>query len=77
MDSTICLTTFELIAFSQGIGTCWAGFFQMAASSWPPLQEALHLPEGHVLTAAMMAGYPRLRYQLLPQRQETQITWRP
>lgn len=76
MDSTIYLTTFELVAFSQGIGTCWAGFFQIAASSWPPLLEALNLPEGHELTAAMMVGYPRLKYHSLPQRKETQLTWR-
>ncbi len=76
MDSTIYLTTFELVAFSQGIGTCWAGFFQIAASSWPPLQEALHLPDGHELTAAMMVGYPRIKYQRLPARQDTQISWR-
>lgn len=76
MDSTILLTTFELIAFAQGIGTCWAGFFQMAASSWPPLQEALQLPEGHGLTAAMMVGYPRLSFQRLPPRQQTRLSWR-
>lgn len=76
MDSTIYLTTFELIAFSQGIGTCWAGFFQLAAQSWPPLQQALALPDGHVLTAAMMVGYPRLQYQRLPPRQPSRITWR-
>ncbi len=76
MDSTIYLTTFELVAFSQGIGTCWAGFFQIAASSWPPLQEALDLPDGHELTAAMMVGYPRLKYHRLPLRKETQLTWR-
>ena len=76
MDSTIYLTTFELIAFSQGIGTCWAGFFQIAANSWPPLHKALDLPEGHELTAAMMVGYPRIKYNRLPQRKDTQVTWR-
>lgn len=76
MDSTIYLTTFELAAFSQGIGTCWAGFFQIAARNWGPLQDALNLPEGRELTAAMMVGYPRVKYQRLPERQETQIEWR-
>ncbi len=76
MDSTIYLTTFELVAFSQGLGTCWAGFFHIAARSWPPLQEALRLPAGDELTAAMMVGYPRLKYQRLPPRKATQIRWR-
>lgn len=77
MDSTIYLTTFELIAFSRGIGTCWAGFFQIAASRWPPLQQALGLPEGQELTAAMMVGYARVQYQRLPERQPAKIIWRP
>lgn len=76
MDSTIHLTTFELIAFSQGLGTCWAGFFQLAAADWSPLRQALALPDGQELTAAMMVGYPRLRYQRLPERRAARVVWR-
>lgn len=76
VDSSIALTTFELAAFSQGVGTCWAGFFSIAAGSWPPLAEALDLPEGRKLTYAMMVGYPAVQYQRLPERKAPEIIWR-
>ena len=46
VDCTIALTFLDLAAPSFGLGTCWAGFFMMAASHWPPLQQSLSLPEG-------------------------------
>jgi len=75
-DSTVALTTFELTAFTAGLGTCWAGFFQIGATQWPDLREALGLPDGHVSCGAMMVGYPKFRYQRVPERKELRITWR-
>ncbi len=75
-DSTIAMTTFELIAFSRGLGTCWAGFFMTAVKNWPPLAEALDLPPGRILTTALMVGYPKFQYQRLPGRRKPRITWR-
>lgn len=76
VDATIALTTFELAAFAAGLGTCWAGFFQIAAAMWAPLHKALALPEGQAACGAMMLGYPRLRYKRVPQRHKANITWR-
>jgi nitroreductase/NAD-dependent dihydropyrimidine dehydrogenase PreA subunit len=76
INATIALTTFELAAFAAGLGTCWAGYLQRAAVGWPALQKTLGLPEGHVSCAAMMLGYPDIRYRLVPQRKEPRITWR-
>lgn len=76
VDATIALNTFELAAFVQGVGSCWAGFFAIAADNWPPLQKALDLPEGHKLAYAMMVGYPKMTYQRMPERNPAQITWR-
>jgi nitroreductase/NAD-dependent dihydropyrimidine dehydrogenase PreA subunit len=76
IDGSIALNTFELGAFALGVGTCWAGLFTMAAKHWPPLREALELPAGHDLCYAMMAGYPQLKYQRLPERRQPPITWR-
>ena len=74
--ATIALTYLELAAASMGVGTCWAGFFNVAANFWPPLKEALELPDGHAPFGAMMVGQPQYRYQRLPLRNEPQITWR-
>jgi len=76
VDASIALNTFELAAFVLGVGTCWAGFFAMAADNWPSLQEALGLPEGYKLCYAMMVGYPKITYQRLPERKPPQIIWR-
>ena len=74
--SIIALTYAELAAFSMGLGACWAGYFNAAATFWPPLQQALELPENHVCFGAMMLGYPQYAYHRLPRRKEADITWR-
>ncbi len=73
---TIALTYLELAAPSFGLGACWAGYFNAAANFWPPMQEALDLPEEHISFGAMMVGYPKYKYQRLPLRNEARITWR-
>ena len=76
VDCTIALSSLDLAAPTVGLGTCWAGFFSMAAAQWPPLQEALALPEGHVCCGALMVGYPKFEYHRLPTRNEAVVNWR-
>jgi len=73
---TIALTYLEIAAFSKGLGACWAGYFTRAANLYPPLTEALHLPEGHQVFGAMMIGYPQLRYHLIPARKKAAVIWK-
>ena len=73
---TLALAYLELAAPSFGLGCCWAGYLHMAALHWPPLQQALALPEGQAFNGAMMVGEPRYRYHRLPLRKEPDITWR-
>jgi nitroreductase/NAD-dependent dihydropyrimidine dehydrogenase PreA subunit len=73
---TIALTYLELAATSMGLGCCWAGYFNAAASTFPPMKEALGLPEGHQSFGSMMVGYPRFSYHRLPLRKPPSITWR-
>lgn len=76
VDAVIALAHLEILAPSFGLGTCWAGFFQMAASQWAPLRTAMDLPEAHVPIYAMMLGYPQLRYLRPPKRNTLSLTWR-
>jgi len=76
VDCTIALTFLDLAAPSFGLGTCWAGFFMIAASHWPPLRQAFALPEGNACFGAMMIGYPKYKYHRLPLRKGADITWR-
>ena len=72
----IALTYLELAALSFDLGTCWAGYFNAAASFWPPMQKEMGLPEGNISFGAMMVGYPKFKYQRLPLRNTTSIIWR-
>ena len=76
VDCTIALTYLELAGASMGLGCCWAGFFKSAATNFPPMMEALSLPDGHQCFGAMMVGYPKLRYHRMPLRKPPAITWR-
>ena len=73
---TIALSYLELAATRLGLGTCWAGYFNAAATTFPPMMEALALPEGHQAFGSMMVGFPAFTYQRLPQRKMPDITWR-
>ena len=76
MASVIALAYLEIAAYSRGIGACWAGYFARAAVSFPPLIQALKLPEGQQVYGTMMIGYPKYRYHRIPLRNEPEITWR-
>lgn len=73
---TIALAYLELAATGMGLGCCWAGYFNAAATTFRPLAEALALPEGHQSFGAMMVGYPKFQYHRLPLRRVPEITWR-
>jgi len=76
VDAVIALATFELAAASRGLGACWAGFFHIACSMWPPLIEALRLPEGHAPGFSMMLGHPKFRCKRIPLRKQAVVAWR-
>jgi nitroreductase/NAD-dependent dihydropyrimidine dehydrogenase PreA subunit len=73
---TIALTYLELAATALGLGACWAGYFNAAANFYPPLRQALALPEGHESFGAMMVGFQKYQYHRLPLRNEPAISWR-
>ena len=68
------LTYMELYAPSLGLGSCWAGFFEMAAfAKYQPLLDLLDLPEGKAITGALMLGAPKYRYQRLVERNPLEV----
>ncbi len=75
-SSIIALAYLELAAQPLGLGACWAGFFMAAAANFPPMQQALALPEGQQVFGAMMIGKPVYRYQRLPLRKKPDISFR-
>ncbi len=73
---TIALTYLELAAQAEGLGACWAGYFDVAARFWPPLQKELALPAGNTSYGAMMIGYPMYKYYRIPPRKQARINWK-
>ncbi|MFH2137573.1 MAG: nitroreductase family protein [Candidatus Omnitrophota bacterium] len=72
---TIALSHLELAASAFNLGACWAGYFHMAATSWPPMQEALGLNKRMNVFGAMLIGYPQFEYKKIPLRNDAQIKW--
>jgi len=72
----IALSHLELAASARELGACWAGYFNVAANEFPPMQELLGLPEGYVSYGAMMLGYPRFSYTRIPKRSAADVEWR-
>jgi len=75
-DCTLAMSHLDLYAAGMGLGTCWAGYFFKAVNAYPPLFEALGLPSHHLAYGAMMIGYPKFKYRLIPRRRPPRITWR-
>jgi nitroreductase/NAD-dependent dihydropyrimidine dehydrogenase PreA subunit len=76
-DCAIALSYFDLAANTAGLGCCWAGFFYMSAGSYPPMMEAIGLPDGFAPYGALMVGYPQYKYQRIPARKPARIIYRP
>ena len=72
---TIAMAHLELAATAHGLGACWAGFFNLAPQFYPPIAQALNLPEGHQVFGSMMLGKPKFNYSRVPLRKEPRITW--
>jgi nitroreductase/ferredoxin len=75
IDCTIALSYFDIAASALGLGTCWAGFFMIAANQSPAISKILNLPEGNVCTGGLMLGYPKFAYHRIPPRKKPDITW--
>lgn len=75
-DCHIALTYLELAAHSLGLGACWAGFIQVAATYDPVLAQVLQFPENHVSYGALFIGYPKYKFSRIPVRNDAQVMWR-
>lgn len=74
-DAVIALAHLDLALPVFGLGGCWAGLFTTAASSYPPLAEALHLPHDHRPLGTLLVGYPRYHYASVPPRRQPTMKW--
>lgn len=73
MDATIAMTSFELAAKAEGLGTCWAGFSTWAAASSKDVGRSIGLDDTDKIYAAMMVGYPKFSYHVVPPRKPLKL----
>jgi nitroreductase/Pyruvate/2-oxoacid:ferredoxin oxidoreductase delta subunit len=73
-DSIIALTTFELYAQANGLGTVWNGLLTLVISELvPSLKTRLGIPENHEIGYAMGFGRPALNYKRTVERKAPKI----
>ena len=75
-DCVIAITYLELAAWSQGIGSCWAGFLNRCASLHKPLRDALGLEEDEGVYGSLMLGHPSRTYAKIPHRAPSPVIWK-
>lgn len=74
-SAIIAVTYFQLAAAALGLGTCWAGYLQIALNMSPQIAKQAHVPEGRQVHAATMLGFAKFDYRAIPPRKPLDITW--
>lgn len=69
-------TYMELFATSLGLGSCWAGLFEMCAfAEYVPLLDLINIPQDTIITGAVMVGYPKYKFQRLVNRNPLEVNF--
>jgi nitroreductase/ferredoxin len=71
----IAIAHIQLAAPALGLGTTFTGSINTASQSYPPLIEALGLPEGSIPYGTFVIGYPTEKYLRIPRRKPVDVTW--
>lgn len=75
INGVIAASYLEIAAPAFGIGTCWAGIFQIISESSEELKKGLAIPEGNYIAGALMFGYPEYKIQRIPRRLPAKVRW--
>ncbi len=75
INGVIAASYLEIAAPAFGIGTFWAGIFQIIAESSEELKKGLAIPEEHSVTGALMFGYPEYKIHRIPRRLPAKVRW--
>jgi nitroreductase/NAD-dependent dihydropyrimidine dehydrogenase PreA subunit len=71
----ISIHQIQLAAPGLGLGTTFTGSINTAAQTYPPLIEALGMPEGYIPYGTFVIGYPAEKYQRVPARKPVDVIW--
>ena len=60
-----------------GLGTTIAGFIQSCGiAGYQPLLDLIEIPPKHKVVGTLMVGYPKYKYQRMPERQHLKVEFR-
>lgn len=72
-----CWAYAELFAPTIGLGTTIAGFIQSCGiAGYKPLLDLLDMPPKHKVVGTLMVGYPKYKYQRMPERQHLKVEFK-
>jgi nitroreductase/NAD-dependent dihydropyrimidine dehydrogenase PreA subunit len=75
VNCAIAIRNIEIMAMTLGLGSCWAGFFIMAANQKPvTINPMIQLDENRRVWGALMIGHPRYKYAYKLPRATRSIT---
>jgi len=74
-DATIALAHLELNSLAYKLGTCWAGYLNVAAGMSAEVRAAAGIPENHAPLGAMLIGFPKYTFARIPKRKPADIVW--
>ena len=75
-DTAIATTAIDLALPVYGLGSCWAGLFMLASLNSKiskDIYEFLEIPEGNRIYTGLMVGYPKFKYNYIPNRKKQKI----
>lgn len=73
-DAYIWSTYASIHANTLGLGTCFNGFIVKAMERSRALRDEFRIPPGHMVYAALLVGYPRVKYTNEAGRQKPGVT---
>ncbi len=76
VDATIAVETLDLCVAAMRLGSCWAGFFVLAAKNDPAIKRFLGLSDTETVYGALMVGeIGDDTYHRIPHRPELSVKW--
>ncbi len=73
IDAGLASSYMELMAYNQGLGVLYSGFFVVCTKLSRKLKSLLELPPGHEAVSCLVIGYPGVTYQRIPPRREQRV----
>lgn len=65
----------EFVAEANGLGVLFSGFFTMAANASFRIRKALKVPKGKRVAAALVLGYPNVKFLRSAQREKLDVRY--